>query len=301
MNRAMVVAAGALMISAAQPAPRFALRGGCVLPYAAYAPTRDALYFCDNAGRRAGQPPPALPDRLRLDAQNNLCAPAGAPVPMSHREFSRLPAVDPHALLTSRKRLAAIAPLPGRADVGEGTVVRIAGIISTAHVAGCDQPAPGERAGEPVTCHFLGGPTLSEMQLNLSPMSAPRDTPDCDTVVAKMIVHYRPIWWDEIDIKTPDAPVRITGQLFYDETATACPRGGSARSTPWEIHPVYAIDVCTAASPGECDPAAGRFWQPHHQWVDRPDARVRATGTAERIRCREASLKWLASQHGPMP
>lgn len=286
-----------LLATAAQSEPRFALRSGCVLPYADYAPTRDALYFCDNAGRRAGMPPPPLADRLRLDAQNNLCAPTSAPVPITLKEFGSLPSPPSSQLATSRKSLAQVAVLPGRSAVGEGTVVRTVGIISKAHVVGCDEPAPGEPAASAVTCHFMGGPKVSEIQLNLSPVSAPKDEPDCDTVVGKLVTHYRPIWWDDIDIKTPGAPVRITGQLFYDDTAGSCQGAGSKapRMTGWEVHPIYAIDVCITTA-AECDPANGKLWLPYHQWLDRADASVRATGTRERVACREASLKWLTSQ-----
>jgi hypothetical protein len=287
-----------LVTAAAQSEPRFALRSGCVLPYAAYAPTRDALHFCDNAGRRAGLPPPPLADRLRLDAQNNLCAPASAPVPIALKEFGLLPSPPRSQLATTRKSLAQVAVLPGRANAGEGTVVRTVGIISNAHLVGCREPEAGEPAGEAVTCHFMGGPKVSEIQLNLSPVSAPRDAPDCDTVVAKLVTHFRPIWWDDLDIKTPEAPVRITGQLFYDDAVDSCQRPGAraARLTSWEVHPVYAIDVCVASAATECDPLNGKLWVPYHQWLDRQDARVRASGTAERIACRDASLKWLTSQ-----
>lgn len=304
--RSALVATVLLAVAGEQSAPRFALRVGCVLPYAAYAPTRDALHFCDNAGRRAGMPPPPLADRLRLDAQNNLCAAASAPVPIALKEFALLPSPPRSDLATSRKSLARVAVLPGRTDAGEGTVVRTAGIISTAHVTGCREPEPGEAAGEAVTCHFMGGPKVSEIQLNLSPVSAPRETPGCDTIVAKLITHYRPIWWDDIDIKTPEAPVRITGQLFYDDSVESCqPRASEPavapgtrgpRLTSWEIHPVYAIDVCIASAAADCDPSNGTLWVPYHQWLDRPDARVRASGTRERIACRDASLKWLTSQ-----
>lgn len=307
-----VVIATVLLTLAGQSEPRFALRAGCVLPYAAYAPARDALYFCDNAGRRAGTPPPPLADRLRLDAQNNLCAPASAPVPITLKEFGLLPSPPRSQLVSSRKSLAQVAALPGRADAGEGIVARTVGIISKAHIVGCQEPAPGQAAGEAVTCHFMGGPKVSEIQLNLSPVSAPRDAPDCDTVVAKLVTHYRPIWWDDIDIKTPEVPVRITGQLLYDDTVEGCQRAASAtapaagtrapRLTRWEVHPVYAIDVCIASAAADCDPSVGKLWVPYHQWLDRPDARVRASGTSERIACREASLKWLTTQgQGPRP
>lgn len=242
-------------------------------------------------------PPPPLADRLRLDAQNNLCAPASAPMPMALKEFGLLPVPPSTQLASSRRSLAEVAVLPGRSITGEGTVVRTVGVISKAHIVGCDEPSPGEPVASAVTCHFMGGPKVSEIQLNLSPIGAPPGEPDCDTIVAKMVTHYRPIWWDDIDVKTPEAPVRITGQLFYDDTAATCqgPGARSARMTGWEVHPVYAIDVCIASA-HECDPTNGRLWIPYHQWLDRPDAKVRATGTIERVACRDASLKWLTSQ-----
>jgi hypothetical protein len=83
-------------------------------------------------------------------------------------------------------------------------------------------------------------------------------------------------------------PVRVTGQLFYDEEATSCNTDAAAgRRSKWEIHPVYAIDVCTDPA-GTCGPD-DTHWQPYDAWVRNKGAGWRATGVRERSQCESAA------------
>ncbi len=98
--------------------------------------------------------------------------------------------------------------------------------------------------------------------------------------MAEIIPHYRPPAWDLFD--SPDYtaflqthPVKITGQLFYDDSHVACTRDGKAGFNParnnakdferlalWEIHPIYAIDVCKNTDKSQCNAADASAWFP---------------------------------------
>jgi hypothetical protein len=64
--------------------------------------------------------------------------------------------------------------------------------------------------------------------------------------------------------------MRFTGQLMFDAEHKPC-RGAKAenpkRQSVWEVHPVYAIDVCTAEKPEQCDAASEKLWMPLDQWL----------------------------------
>jgi hypothetical protein len=98
--------------------------------------------------------------------------------------------------------------------------------------------------------------------------------------------HYRPASWNEIGHferyhpatkkYTPDPGMaarpqahayRITGQLFFDASHTVCPCGTSctpARSSLWEIHPLYAIEVCKSGT--ACDENSDSDWMAFDTW-----------------------------------
>src|SRR5216683_770714 len=115
---------------------RYGLRRGCQVPFARIAPANDPMVECDNAGRIDGVPLPPLEERLRSDAQNNLCPAERDPVPIRFGDIAELPKVDPSLLTASRSELRRVGKAGG-ADIGEGVVVRLAGRISQAHVANC--------------------------------------------------------------------------------------------------------------------------------------------------------------------
>jgi hypothetical protein len=67
-------------------------------------------------------------------------------------------------------------------------------------------------------------------------------------------------------------PVRVRGQLMFDASHSLCANGhrtanNTARRSGWEIHPVYAIDVCSATSLATCKASDATKWTPLDQWL----------------------------------
>jgi hypothetical protein len=59
--------------------------------------------------------------------------------------------------------------------------------------------------------------------------------------------------------------------LFFDGSHRPCtrttPHGSSRRISAWEIHPVYAIEVCINTSLSGCPRTDATKWQPLHKWL----------------------------------
>lgn len=93
---------------------------------------------------------------------------------------------------------------------------------------------------------------------------------ECTGVIAEMIPHHRPDSWNPVNVNkvaTAKAFVRVTGQLFFDSSHVPCANGKIVRDNParaslWEIHPIYAFDVCAASCTSKAP-----TWIPFDQWV----------------------------------
>ena len=82
-----------------------------------------------------------------------------------------------------------------------------------------------------------------------------KDTNECNSTTAEMSPHYRPPGWTPDRLTKLGKPVRIRGQLFYDNSHKPCTPGHTPnphRVSLWEIHPVYSIDVCKSSDIDEC-------------------------------------------------
>ncbi len=87
----------------------------------------------------------------------------------------------------------------------------------------------------------------------------------CTGVTAEIIPHSRPDDWTDTNLVNLQFPVRITGQLFYDTIHRPCEHGkekSPKRRSSWEIHPVYAIDVCKFKALAQCDATNQSAWTP---------------------------------------
>lgn len=70
--------------------------------------------------------------------------------------------------------------------------------------------------------------------------------------VAEISPHHCPLEWTAANINAlavSKAPVRVTGQLFFDSSHQPCKNGERTgwrpkRSSLWEIHPTYDIKAC---------------------------------------------------------
>jgi hypothetical protein len=88
-------------------------------------------------------------------------------------------------------------------------------------------------------------------------------------VIAEMSPHFRPIDWDTGVLNALKRPVRLTGQLFFDGSHSPCRPGKPAnppRASVWEIHPIYAVDVCKNTSLSACPVDDPSVWISIHDF-----------------------------------
>jgi hypothetical protein len=192
-------------------------------------------------------------------------------------------------LVRSRDSLRSFFPLNGR-KIGEGDVVRLVAFIKDAHISDCE-------SGEDVNCETPGVESNDFHIPLMDPTKPnPRNRPECTSVTAEISPHFRPAKWSIIDLRTPvKNPVRVSGPLFYDDAHEPCVMTGGTlvgespqRISLWEIHPVYALDVCSSTDPRQCDVSSdsAAVWTPYDQWVDHNLDKVEATGREQRGQCR---------------
>jgi hypothetical protein len=214
---------------------------------------------------------------------NNLCASTMTVFRMQMADFATLPELLPSVLKSTRATIHELKRIRGT-WVGESSVVSVIARVRVASLRNCrmDAGATGDQ-----TCGIPGRRAAS-LELRLQPLETAARDDECANVLAVVIPHFRPAAWSELDARTPMPPVRVTGQLFYDEEATSCNTDAAAgRRSKWEIHPVYAIDVCTDPA-GTCGPD-DTHWQPYDAWVRNKGAGWRATGVRERSQCESAA------------
>ena len=147
--------------------------------------------------------------------------------------------------------------------VGEGSRVVIAAYVLEAHVANTSK-------GESVNCKHKG---VAWNDIHVALGKTPHDEL-CESVTAEVSPHFRPDGWTASALEHFDGyPYRITGHLFFDASHTPCKngKGSPRRKSNWEIHPVYAIDVCVNKSLASCDVRDDSKWQPLHEAVEFED------------------------------
>ena len=237
---------------------------GCELPFASIEVRRPVDGYCGpegTAGSAAG--------RAQNRAKNNFCAP-GPAFDLDLAGFRALQqAADDAGIRRApegipsprwRRKLADIWRAPDGTALGEGSRVRFIGYIDRAFTARVG-------SGESVNCD-LRTPEGNDIHLELGETRSPDD---CDRLVTEISPHYRPLRWTPdrlVGIKLAGHPIRVTGQLFWDASHAPCSDGGDDgwRATSWEIHPVYAIEVCETRSLAACRAADLSQWVPLHRW-----------------------------------
>lgn len=136
-------------------------------------------------------------------------------------------------------------------SLGEGTAVQFVGYVVEAHYADLT-------SGESVNCEVKNDEASNDIHIALAPQAG--TTNQCQSNSAEMIPHYRPASWTVTNLQKigHTTLVRVSGQLMYDADHKICgEQGFSASDNPsrlsgWEIHPVYAFDVCAQQSGGTC-------------------------------------------------
>lgn len=215
----------------------------CDLPFKG-----DRQKFDDICGIAGGSPDPA--DQAESMAKNNFCAPAHDPEVLTYKNLTDLQ--------TEATNKGIGKKLEDRKDVqnlGEGNYVSYIAVIKDAHYSDVS-------GGEKVNCNQSGNPP-NDIHIVLMP--DPNDPDECHSTTAEMSPHYRPTNWTPTTLKNLGKPVRIKGQLFYDNSHTPC---GAHSSNPkrislWEVHPVYSIDVCKMSDLKQCQASTSAAdWTP---------------------------------------
>jgi hypothetical protein len=229
----------------------------CALPFRAIAMRRPIDKKCGRAGNADG----AL--GLQDTAKNNFCA-TGDPVTLQFADYTALQAAAEKALGTNyeppadRKPLQGLHTIGGR-TIGEGSVVRVVGFVDRARYSDVEK-------GESVNCN-LAGDADNDVHI---PLTAQAGDDECTSVTAEMSPHFRPDAWTPSNLNRLSRPVRVTGQLFFDASHRPCRQDKPEiprRRSVWEIHPVYAVEVCRSSSACEAD--RDELWQPLDQHLAR--------------------------------
>jgi hypothetical protein len=247
--------------------------------------------------------------------KNNFCAPTDSITPVTLATFAQLnqasndePSIPKGEPPVSRAKLANIIKVGHGKRLGEGQSVAFLGYILDAHHSNVDKDNPLTAGnGESVQCNLLG---CAYNDIHITLAEDPNEKKMCDTIVAEIVPHYRPPSWDLFD--SPDYvnffkthPVKIIGQLFFDGSHVPCTAEGKAGNNPardnakdferlalWEIHPIYAIDLCKFTDKTKCDPANHNAWFPFSElktWLGlssvRPGDRCKANTDDPHSKC----------------
>lgn len=198
-------------------------------------------------------------------AKNNFCA-SGDPTPKTFDDLKKLQnqVANSKNISWGNKNLPTHkkGPTVNREPLekmGEGQLVTVNGFVLIARQEGgesvnCGKAAPNE-------------PPYHDIHISLVPSAD--ETNECSGIVVEMSPHHRPAEWTAenlMKVAKSQAPVRVTGDLFFDSSHVPCVRGEGVPSNPkrfslWEVHPIYKFEVCT----GNCD--GDGQWADLSDWV----------------------------------
>ncbi len=228
----------------------------CTLPFASV----EQHHPLDDSCPATGASSLGTPQAAQNQAKNNFCA-SGSPVNIDFDVLHQLQkdVEDKGVSFGSDGSLphdrSALFHLPTKAgSIGEGTVARLTAFVMDAHYSNVSK-------GESVNCK-TGGKENNDIHIVLGDSSGVTD--ECLSVTAEMSPHFRPDVWDPDNLNQKNAHMyRFTGQLFFDASHRPCSGGTGSpkRSSLWEIHPVYAVDICMDAS-NNCKVDSETNWVP---------------------------------------
>lgn len=230
----------------------------CVLPFESIQ-RRHPIDACCGLG---GTNKPGTPQAAQDLAKNNFCA-KGTPVTMSFGNFIQLqhaaevagiPFGRTSDIPSDRVVLHNLVSFPNEGRVGEGSVARLAAYVIDAHYSNVS-------SGESVNCRQAGIES-NDIHVTLG-QNSNKDDP-CTSITAEVSPHFRPDVWTPDNLNRHNTHLfRVTGQLFFDASHRPC-AGGTAilppkRASLWEIHPVYAVEICIDPN-NNCKVESGQNW-----------------------------------------
>lgn len=200
----------------------------------------------------------------RKSSQNNFCV-ASPVIDITYDTLKELQqAVGPHdPELGNRENPSRPAHdyAVTNGSYHEGQLVRLAAFVHLAKYSNTSKKKDGT-GGENVNCDRPGKPP-NDLHIVLVPAQNKVET---ESVTAEASPHFRPAEWTDDDLNHfRDHLFRFTGQLFLDTSHTACGPGSPKGCTPkrisvWEVHPVYAIEICESTDASTCQPKATNGW-----------------------------------------
>lgn len=235
----------------------------CALPFEAI----EQHHPIDDSCAADGSSPPNSAQARQNDAKNNFCA-TGDPVNADFEVFHQLQKDAEDKGITfggdsqipeDRSPLRHLATKAG--SIGEGTVARLAAFVIKAHYSNV-----GKGKGESVNCKQTDRES-NDIHIVLGEKSNHDD--ECSSLTAEMSPHFRPETWDPSVLTDHNEHLyRFTGQLFFDASHKPCSggKGSPKRSAIWEIHPVYNVEICTAAG-NSCSVDSDEDWIPLSDFV----------------------------------
>jgi len=247
-----------------QPLSGARFRPPCELPFASLAQRRPIDDSCDPDGSATTDP-----QREQNKAKNNFCA-SGSPSRITFQTLTRLqqtaedldiPHGSSNRLPADRSVLHGILSSPDTGPIGEGSLVRLSAFLLDAHYSNVSK-------GESVNCKETG---QANNDIHIAVAASADEEDLCNSVTAEISPHFRPSTWEPSTLNNLNHhPVRLTGQLFFDGSHAPCRdgRGSPRRASVWEIHPVYAIDVCRNRSLDGCDANDDSKWVRLEEWLN---------------------------------
>jgi hypothetical protein len=212
----------------------------------------------DHCGVQGGSSDPSK--QAQSKAKNNLCAATGPSRPITYQELLDLQAK------ASAENLRGLADRSPLTQLGEGRYVEYVAFIQDAHYSDVAR-------GEAVNCN-IPGDTTNDIHIVL--VQHPTDDP-CLSTTAEMIPHFRPTnWTDKNLMAVKQHPVKVHGQLFFDDSHTPCTatsRPNPKRASLWEVHPVYSMQVCRLLDLDQCrNTTNASDWVALEDWASDPNA-----------------------------
>jgi hypothetical protein len=256
---------------------------GCpTLPFEAIKMEHPIDTKCPLGGSAASEGASEAAHAAENEAKNNFCA-TGAAVPVTYNAFvglqtavnnmPDLPWGEGDRLPPDRSKLHDLKIKDsGRSlTLGEGTKVVFVGYV-------LDAKHDDVEKGEDVNCKTPGN-EFNDIHIALTPglpVAKPTNAQRCQSITAEISPHFRPAVWDKFDSAPYRAvfkkfPVRITGTLLFDAAHRPCQNGtphpgNPVRISVWEIHPIYAIDVCKFSSLARCKVSDNTAWTPFDKY-----------------------------------
>lgn len=251
----------------------------CDLPYAKIAKKNPTDKSCPPEGT-----PETQNHAKEYRVKNNLCAPEPsidvtlADIIAMQKDVEndqRIPIGKRETPVPDRSVLKNLHTLSNGRKIGEDDRIRLVAFVTGAKPTGTSSHPDGS-AGEGVNCRQKGA-AINDIHIDLGSRPA---TEACDGIVAEMIPHFRPSVWTPTNLnKLRSRPVRITGQLFLDSrhhlsTCSNPSMGGDPpRISLWEVHPIYAVDVCKSMRLSDCAIGNDSTWVPFDRWLATPAAK----------------------------